>query len=37
MNPLKIEEICDTDACFDDAWQTARGTGADFFNQLDLF
>ncbi|UYY98077.1 hypothetical protein OJ967_22115 [Peribacillus frigoritolerans] len=44
-NPHWIEEICDTPAellasrdptgaCFDAAWQTVGGKGADLFNQL---
>jgi len=40
-----MEEICDTpaeklasrdptDACIEEAWQTVRGKGADFWNKL---
>ena len=43
-----MEEICDTpaemlasrdptDACFDVAWQTAGGKGADFWNHWNVF
>jgi hypothetical protein len=30
MNPLKVEEMYDTDACFDETWQKVGGKGADF-------
>ncbi|MFJ7937523.1 hypothetical protein ACIQYG_03180 [Peribacillus sp. NPDC096622] len=48
QHPLQINFVCDTPAeklagrdtagaCFDAAWQTAGGKGADFCNRLEHF